>query len=102
MENQMISRQWVGIAKESAAGRYVAHLQDETFPALAKIPGFIDASILRRNVAAGVEFRIVTLWKSIDAIRQFAGVNAERAVVPENVRAMMVKYDDVVAHYEVV
>jgi hypothetical protein len=56
----MISRQWCGLAKPAQADAYVLHLRKETFPQLSKIPGFIDASILRRNVAEGVEFLIVT------------------------------------------
>lgn len=98
----MIARHWRGIAKKSDADAYVSHLEAETFPQLAGIPGFLNASILRRTVAEGVEFRIVTTWESIEAIRKFAGANPERAVVPEKVQAMMVAFDEAVAHYEVI
>jgi heme-degrading monooxygenase HmoA len=74
----------------------------ETFPQLAGIPGFINASILRREVAEGIEFQIVTTWESTEAIRKFAGENAQRAVVPEKVEKMMVSYDRAVDHFEVV
>jgi heme-degrading monooxygenase HmoA len=76
----VISRQWCGIARRSEAERYVSHLRSETFPQLARIRGFRGASILRRDVTAGVEFRIVTLWESMEAIRGFAGENPESAV----------------------
>lgn len=98
----MISRQWCGLAKHAEADRYVEHLRTETFPLLARIPGFVDASILRRVLADGIEFRIVTTWQSLEAIRQFAGESAEEAVVPEKVQAMMVSYDRVVEHYDVI
>jgi heme-degrading monooxygenase HmoA len=98
----MISRQWRGLAKPAFADAYVEHLQSETFPAIRKLPGFLDASILRRSVPEGVEFLIVTTWTSVDAIRAFAGANAETAVVPPKVHTMMVDYDRVVRHYEVV
>lgn len=98
----MISRQWKGIAKRSEADRYVDHLRTETFVQIAKLPGFHSASILRRDVAAGVEFLIVTTWASLDAIRLFAGDDPERAVVPLRVQEMMVSYDRTVDHYEVV
>ncbi len=98
----MISRQWRGVARRSDADRYIAHLRAETFPRLSKLPGFINASILRRTVASGVEFRIVTTWDSIEAIKRFAGEKSETAVVPEQVRALMVSYDRTVDHYEVV
>jgi heme-degrading monooxygenase HmoA len=97
----MISRQWRGVARASEADRYISHLHSETFPKLSGIRGFIDASILRRDTPEGVEFLIVTRWQSIEAIRRFAGADVERAVVPEKVQAMMVRYDQSVAHYEV-
>lgn len=98
----MISRQWRGLAKATFAEAYVEHLQAETFPALQKLPGFVSASILRRAVPEGIEFLIVTRWVSLDAIRAFAGANVETAVVPQKVQDMMVDYDRIVRHYEVV
>ena len=98
----MISRQWRGLAKAGSAEAYVEHLRSETFPAIQKLPGFVGASILRRVVPRGIEFIIVTQWASIESIRGFAGSNAETAVVPEKVHAMMLEYDHTVRHYEVV
>ena len=98
----MVSRQWRGLAKPEEAGAYVDHLQAETFPALRRLPGFLGASILRRDVTGGVEFVIVTEWESLESIRGFAGDDLEAAVVPPKVQAMMVEYDRVVRHYEVV
>jgi heme-degrading monooxygenase HmoA len=98
----VISRQWRGLAKSTHADEYVEHLRTETFPQLAKIPGFIKASILRRGVREGVEFLIVTHWESIGAIEQFSGQDPEVAVVPERVQNMMIEYDRRARHYEVV
>ncbi len=98
----MISRQWCGLAKSAHADAYVEHLRKETFPQLSKIPGFIDASILRRNLEKGVEFLIVTRWHSIKAIQRFAGRDVDVAVVPQKVREIMIEYDRKVRHYEVV
>ena len=95
----MISRQWRGVAKSTDADRYVVHLRTETFPKLAKMAGFVNAVILRRIVEDGVEFRIVTTWESVEAIKTFAGERPETAVVPEQVKAMMVTYDRTVDHY---
>jgi heme-degrading monooxygenase HmoA len=98
----MISRHWRGVARLAEADSYVRHLQHDTFPQLSRISGFVSASILRRTVAAGVEFVIVTTWQSMDAIRQFAGDAADVAMVPPVVQRMMVAYDTSVAHYQVV
>lgn len=97
----MISRHWKGVAKPGSAERYVEHLRGDTFPKLAAIPGFVGATILRRAVETGTEFQIVTVWESLGAIRAFAGPEAEVAVVPPVVQAMMVDYDRQVAHYEI-
>jgi heme-degrading monooxygenase HmoA len=98
----MISRQWRGVARAERAEEYVQHLRRDTFPQLARIDGFVDANILRRPLERGVEFLVVTRWRSLDAIRRFAGADAEIAVVPESVRQMMLDYDRRVAHYELV
>ena len=98
----MISRQWRGLAKPGHADAYVEHLRTQTFPALRRLAGFKGASILRRDVAAGVEFLVITEWESVEAIRAFAGANVDDAVVPPEVDAMMIEYDRRVRHYEVV
>lgn len=98
----MISRQWRGLAKTAEAAAYESHLRTETFPALRSISGFVDAAILKRDLPTGIEFLIVTRWESMAAIERFAGADVEAAVVPENVRAMMLEYDQRVRHYEVV
>lgn len=97
----MISRHWKGIARQGQADTYASHLRRETFPGLAAIPGFVRASILRREARGGTEFLIVTLWESLEAIRAFAGADSEEAVVPDAVGAMMLDYDRRAVHYEV-
>ena len=97
-----ISRHWKGVAKPEEADHYIHHLRNDTFPQLARIEGFIKASVLRRSIREGTEFLVVTTWESIEAIRQFAGEPAQTAVVPPEVQAMMVKYDKEVTHYEIV
>jgi heme-degrading monooxygenase HmoA len=97
----MISRHWTATARSGQAEPYVAHLRREIWPVLAAIPGFVRATVLRREVAGGTEFRVVTEWESLAAIRAFAGADPEVAVVPPVVQAMMSAYDRHVAHYEV-
>ena len=99
---RVISRHWKGIARLEEADNYIDHLQNETFPSLSKLDGFIGASILRRTTEKGAEFLIVTKWRSMEAIRQFAGGTAHVAVVPAVVQEMMIEYDREVTHYEVI
>jgi heme-degrading monooxygenase HmoA len=98
----VISRHWTGVARPGQAESYASHLRTATFPQLSAIAGFVRAAILRREVEGGTEFRIVTEWESLDAIRAFAGQDPEVAVVPAVVQAMMARYDRRAAHYEIV
>jgi heme-degrading monooxygenase HmoA len=98
----VISRHWKGTAKPGLAESYIRHLQDETFPRLRALPGFLSAQILRRDVSSLTEFQIVTLWESLRAIQAFAGEDHELAVVPEVAQALLLSYDRRVVHYEVV
>jgi heme-degrading monooxygenase HmoA len=90
------------LAHPNRAQDYVKHLRSETFPALQKIPGFVNASILSRPFGAGIEFVIVTNWDSMEAIVKFAGSDPETAVVPDKAAAMMIEYDRRVRHFEVI
>jgi heme-degrading monooxygenase HmoA len=98
----MISRHWGGLAEARHADAYVQHLRSETFVALSQIPGFVKASLLRRDVDRGVEFLVITTWESVAAIAQFAGPDPEVAVVPEQVQRWMVDYDRRARHYDVI
>jgi heme-degrading monooxygenase HmoA len=97
----MIERHWKGTCKIEQASNYTMHLLHDTFPLLAGMEGFVKATILKRALGNGIEFLIVTVWQSIDAIKQFAGEDVETAVVPANVQQMMVAFDKTVSHYEV-
>jgi len=97
----MIERHWTGIARKERANEYIAHLRNDTFEEIKKINGFISASILKRSLSEGVEFLVVTKWKTLEVIKQFAGEEVETAVVPKLVQDIMIKYDKSVRHYEV-
>jgi heme-degrading monooxygenase HmoA len=77
----VISRHWRGLARPERAADYERHLLSETFPALKRISGFIDASILKRPLENGVEFLVISQWVSLESIAQFAGADLEAAVV---------------------
>jgi heme-degrading monooxygenase HmoA len=97
----MISRHWTGLVKKGREDEYIAHLKNETFNTLNQIKGFVNASILKRELIEGTEFMIITKWDSLEAIRKFAGENYEIAVVPKIAQEMMISYDLYAKHYEV-
>jgi len=98
----IVLRQWRGVVKPGLADHYLRHLRGETLPSLGRLPGFIDATILKREVDDGTEFQVTTVWRSLQHIKAFAGDDVTRAVVPPAAAALMVRYDDRAAHYEIV
>jgi heme-degrading monooxygenase HmoA len=98
----MIERHWKGVAKVEAAQNYERHLMTDTFVKLGSMNGFIKATIMKRYVTEGVEYLIVTVWKSREAIHAFVGEVIDIAVVPKAAADMMVSFDKKVYHYEVV
>lgn len=97
----MVERHWKGIAIREKADHYIHHLKKETLPALKAISGFKGLSILNKETKEGAAFLIITRWENLESIRQFAGMHYEEAVVPDAVKAMMIRYDSWAEHYTV-
>ena len=98
----MIARVWTARARTEGADGYAAHYREHVLPVLSRIDGYKGATLLRRAHGDGVELIVISLWISEDAIRRFAGADISRAVVEEPARRVLVSFDDVVRHYEVV
>ena len=102
----MIARLWRGRAARDQADAYHRHVTLTVFPEIARIPGQRGGYVLRREVdgeaGGAVEFLVVTLWDSMDAVREFAGAAPGIAVVEPAARALLSGYDEVVQHYDVV
>jgi heme-degrading monooxygenase HmoA len=101
-EPLVIARIWHGTADPAHADAYVRHLREHTFPQLLSIAGHRGGYVLRRTRGGTVEFTVITLWDSLDAIRRFAGDDPETAVVPAAAAALLASYDSRAAHWEIV
>lgn len=98
----MIARTWRGETIPANADRYLQFFNKKVFPSLKAIAGHRGAYVLRRDAGSIVEFMVVTLWDSMQAIREFAGQNPEAAVVEPEARAILSDFDAHVRHFEVV
>jgi heme-degrading monooxygenase HmoA len=58
--------------------------------------------LLERSTSGGVEVVVITLWRSLDAIRGFAGADLEGAVVADEAAALLSRYDRRARHYDLV
>jgi hypothetical protein len=97
----MISRHWIGVVRKDRESEYVAHLERTVMPGLNANPDVVNAYYLKRDVREGVEFLVVTEWKSVEAIKAFAGEDYDQAVVDTYAQSLMVTYDRKVRHYTI-
>jgi len=98
----MIARFWTAEVAQGRAHVYADHLKSQVLPVLRKVDGYIGAKLLERETSEGVEIVVVTFWKSLDSIRKFAGPDAERAVVSDDIVSLFLRHDRSVTHYRVV
>jgi heme-degrading monooxygenase HmoA len=97
----MIARLWRGWTTPENADAYVEHLRRATLPQISEIDGHCGAYVLRRDAGDAIEFVVVTLWDSIEAVREFTGEDSEAAVIPYEARSLLSRFDQRVLHYQV-
>jgi antibiotic biosynthesis monooxygenase (ABM) superfamily enzyme len=96
----MIARMWRGWAGTAAnADAYEAFLRDTFLPAATKIAGYRGATVLRRPAGDEFEFVTVTRFDSLDAIKAFAGEDAEKAHVAPRARALLARWEERATHF---
>jgi heme-degrading monooxygenase HmoA len=98
----MIVRFWSARASPAGGRAYVDHFRRRVLPALRRTPGHRGALLLRRRRGGEVEFTALTLWRSLAAVRAFAGRDVGRAVVEPTARAILHRFDKRVVHFDVV
>jgi hypothetical protein len=97
-----IVRVWRGYGTVEGVDRYCReHFRNSVLPHLRSIEGFVDARVLTRAAGGETEVVVATTWRSIDAVRAFAGENYEEAVVEPIVRELLNRFDDRVTHFTV-
>ena len=65
------------------------------------ISGFKGIELLRRQVNDETEFITIMTFDSLESVKEFAGRDYEQAVVPENARAVLSRFDQRSQHYEI-
>jgi heme-degrading monooxygenase HmoA len=99
----MIVREWRGVTSSSKSEAYTEYLSATGVKECLATPGIRGVFVLRRAQPDDTtEFVFVSLWDSMDAIRQFAGQEVERAVYYPEDREFLLNMDPNVAHYELV
>src|SRR5262249_31963803 len=98
----VIVRAWRGYASLATSDAYSRHLLETVRPKLEALRGFRGLYLLSRRLPSEVEYEVLTIWDSMEAIRAFAGEHLERAVVEPEAAAVLTRFDHEVRHYEVI
>ena len=99
----MIARLWHGWTSLENADIYENLLKTEIFPGIAArgVAGYRGIRLLRFEGDQEVEFLTMMEFDSLDAVKQFAGEEYERAYVPPKAREVLARFDERSRHYEI-
>jgi antibiotic biosynthesis monooxygenase (ABM) superfamily enzyme len=100
----MICRLWRGWTTPANADAYEAVVRGEVIPGIEarRIPGFQHIDLMRREVGDEVEFATIMWFDDLESIKAFMGEAYDVAHVPAAARAVLARFDERSAHYEVV
>ena len=100
----MICRLWRGWTTPANADAYEQIVRGEVIPGIEakRIPGFRHIDLMKRELGDEVEFQTLMWFDSLDAIKSFVGEDYCVSHVPEQARAVLKRFDERAAHYEVI
>jgi heme-degrading monooxygenase HmoA len=98
----VIARIWTAKTTRAQAPAYAEYLRTHVFGTLREIDGYERALLLQRTLGDEAEVQVITFWRSLDAIRAFAGADVENAVVTDAAAALLTSFDRRTRHFDVV
>jgi len=97
----MIARIWKGVTKKEDTEKYIAYLKATGLKEYAATKGNLGTFVLTRQVDGNMEFLLLSLWKSMDDIKGFAGEEVEKAVYYPADKEFLLDMVPTVDHYEI-
>src|SRR5207244_6299566 len=97
----MIARHWRGWTSVQDAIAYENLLKDKVLPELRKIEGYRGGYVLRLDGSEEVEFVVVNLFESVEAVKRFAGPNYKIPVFEPEAKKLLCRIEPVANHYDV-
>lgn len=100
----MICRLWRGWTIAERAEAYERVVRTEVIPGIEarNIPGFRHIDLMKRDLGHEVEFQTLMWFDSLDSIIAFMGEDYAVSHVPDAARAVLSRFDERAAHYEVI
>ena len=100
----MICRLWRGWTTAANADAYESIVRGEVIPGIEAraIPGFRHIDLMKRDLGGEVEFQTLMWFDSLDSVKAFMGKDYSLSHVPAAARAVLTRFDERAAHYEVI
>ena len=100
-ERGLIARVWHGAVPAAKGDAYAAYLRRTGVTECRATPGNVGVEVLRHTARGETHFLFISFWKSMDAIRTFAGDDVERAHYYPEDHEYLVELEPTLTHYEV-
>jgi len=97
----MIARHWRGWTEVKNADTYEALLRNKVLPGLKSLEGYRGGYVLRHDGANEVEFVVVNMFESLDAVKRFAGEDYNVSVFEPEAKVLLSRVEPTAMHYEV-
>ena len=97
----MIARIWHGTTRKEDLEDYTTFMKVKAIPDYEKTTGFVKLTFLRRIENDIGHFTLITFWKNLEAIKNFAGEDYEKAKYYEEDKIYLLEFEEKVIHYEV-
>ena len=97
----MIARLWRGWTSREKADAYERLLRERVLPGLKRLDGYRGGYILRQEGIEEVEFVVMNLFESLEAVQAFAGPEYTVPVFDPEARQLLSKVEPIARHYEV-
>jgi len=96
-----IARIWRGRTLASKADEYERYLNANGVAKIRTTPGNRGVTVLRRTDGDKTEFEVISIWESIEAVKNFAGADYQKAVILPRDREYLLEVEPNVVHYEI-
>jgi heme-degrading monooxygenase HmoA len=96
----MMVRIWHGVTPAEKASEYLGYLNQTGIPDYRATPGNRGTFVLRRIDGERAHFLTISLWDSLESIKQFAGEDYRRARYYDEDGEFLLEFEPAVQHYE--
>ena len=97
----MIAIIWIGQTKIEHIDEYTEFMKVRAIPDYKKTEGFVKLTFLKRTENEFAYFNLITFWKNLEVIKNFAGTDFEKAKYYPEDKKYLIDFPEKVTHYEV-